>query len=96
VFESIGLDAVEHAFIGCNVSLFAYGQTSSGKTFSMMGVPNGRDVGLIPRICRAIFHFSDLAADEYEVRCISPPLAWRKFGSPDQLGRRAVERGIVR
>jgi len=66
VFETIGYDAVEHAFVGYNVSLFAYGQTSSGKTFSMMGLPSCEDVGLIPRICRTIFHFVALARDEYE------------------------------
>jgi len=66
VFETIGYDAVEHAFVGYNVSLFAYGQTSSGKTFSMMGLPMCEDVGLIPRICRTIFHFVALARDEYE------------------------------
>lgn len=66
VFESIGYDAVEHAFVGYNVSVFAYGQTSCGKTFSMMGIPGGADAGLIPRICRTIFHFVEMAADEYE------------------------------
>jgi len=70
VFETIGYDAVEHAFVGYNVSIFAYGQTSSGKTYSMMGIPACDDVGLIPRICRTIFHFVDLAADEYEVRAM--------------------------
>jgi len=73
VFETIGFDALEHAFLGYNVSMFAYGQTSSGKTFSMMGIPGCDDVGLIPRICRTIFHFVELAADEYEV-CHAPHL----------------------
>jgi hypothetical protein len=68
VFETIGYDAVEHAFMGYNVSIFAYGQTSSGKTHSMMGIPNGEDVGLIPRICHSIFHFVGLSSNEYEVR----------------------------
>ena len=56
---------MEHAFLGYNVSVFAYGQTSSGKTYSMMGIPRSTDVGMIPRICRTIFHFVDLAAYEY-------------------------------
>lgn len=48
------------------------GQTSSGKTFSMMGIPKCEDVGLIPRICRTIFHFVDCAAsEEYEVFCLA-------------------------
>ena len=66
VFESIGYDAVEHAFVGYNVSLFAYGQTGSGKTWTMMGIPGGADAGLIPRICRTIFHFVDQAVYEYD------------------------------
>ena len=51
---------------GENASIIAYGQTGSGKTFSMMGIPGGADAGLIPRICRTIFHFVEMAADEYD------------------------------
>ncbi len=62
IFKRIGEPLVRHAFEGYNSCLLAYGQTGSGKTYSMMGpsavgnqeVPEGQ-VGLIPRICNAVF-----------------------------------------
>ena len=36
-FEKVGLEIVQTAYNGYNSSMFAYGQTSSGKSFSMMG-----------------------------------------------------------
>lgn len=39
---------------GYNASMFAYGQTSSGKSYTMMGVPNTSQAGLIPRLVRHI------------------------------------------
>ena len=47
---------VQTAYHGYNASLFAYGQTSSGKSFSMMGVRGTALVGLIPRIAHLLFH----------------------------------------
>ncbi|ERL90411.1 hypothetical protein D910_07760, partial [Dendroctonus ponderosae] len=35
--------------------VLAYGQTSSGKTHTMMGAP--QDPGLTPRLCRRIFKY---------------------------------------
>eukprot|EP00615_Pteridomonas_danica_P012376 CAMPEP_0114352738 /NCGR_PEP_ID=MMETSP0101-20121206/18157_1 /TAXON_ID=38822 ORGANISM="Pteridomonas danica, Strain PT" /NCGR_SAMPLE_ID=MMETSP0101 /ASSEMBLY_ACC=CAM_ASM_000211 /LENGTH=606 /DNA_ID=CAMNT_0001493261 /DNA_START=371 /DNA_END=2188 /DNA_ORIENTATION=- len=55
VFENIGIDIVNCAFHGYNASLFAYGQTSSGKSFSMMGIAGSDLVGIIPRISRLLF-----------------------------------------
>lgn len=55
VFEALGVDLVACARHGFNASLFAYGQTSSGKSFCMMGVPGTSHVGLIPRIARLLF-----------------------------------------
>ena len=55
VFEAIGVDIVHYAFQGFNASLFAYGQTSSGKSFSMMGQPGTELAGLIPRVARLLF-----------------------------------------
>ncbi|XP_076312392.1 kinesin-like protein 98A isoform X1 [Tachypleus tridentatus] len=53
VFEDLGKEVIENAFEGYNTCIFAYGQTSSGKTFTMMGTPGFE--GLIPRICEAMF-----------------------------------------
>lgn len=38
-------------------SLFAYGQSGSGKTYSMMGTGTaGENRGLVPRISEGLFH----------------------------------------
>ncbi|KAJ1903075.1 hypothetical protein LPJ81_003258, partial [Coemansia sp. IMI 209127] len=54
VFEDIGTAVLDHALSGYNCCVFAYGQTGSGKSYTMMGGP-GKDAGLIPRICQALF-----------------------------------------
>lgn len=41
VFNGTALPLVDKAFEGYNASLFAYGQTGTGKTFSMMGKDTG-------------------------------------------------------
>lgn len=43
VFEDIGVDLLNHLFEGFNCTLFAYGQTASGKSYSVMerGVNKG-------------------------------------------------------
>ena len=55
-FEKVGLEIVQTAYNGYNASMFAYGQTSSGKSFSMMGVRGTALVGLIPRIAHLLFY----------------------------------------
>ncbi|MEQ2164704.1 Kinesin-like protein kif16b [Goodea atripinnis] len=39
VFRDLGCDVLKAAFEGYNACVFAYGQTSSGKSYTMMGVP---------------------------------------------------------
>ncbi|XP_015261843.1 PREDICTED: kinesin-like protein KIF13A, partial [Gekko japonicus] len=53
VFKCLGEGILEKAFQGYNACIFAYGQTGSGKSFSMMG--NTEQLGLIPRLCCALF-----------------------------------------
>ena len=65
VFDDIGLQILDNALSGYNVSLLAYGQTSSGKTYSMMGGSDSHSAtaGLIPRVCVALFeHIRSAAA----------------------------------
>lgn len=47
VFSTLGVPVVEAALGGFNGTIFAYGQTSSGKTHSMVGSPE--DPGMTPR-----------------------------------------------
>jgi kinesin family member 5 len=57
VFQTIGQPIVNAAFEGINATIFAYGQTSSGKTYTCVG-PNcddPQDRGLLPRCVSAIF-----------------------------------------
>ncbi|KAJ2554462.1 hypothetical protein EV175_002575 [Coemansia sp. RSA 1933] len=54
VFKDIGGAVLDHALSGYNCCVFAYGQTGSGKSYTMMG-GQGKEAGLIPRICQALF-----------------------------------------
>eukprot|EP01060_Flectonema_neradi_P010355 TRINITY_DN17447_c0_g2_i1.p1 TRINITY_DN17447_c0_g2~~TRINITY_DN17447_c0_g2_i1.p1 ORF type:complete len:864 (+),score=168.17 TRINITY_DN17447_c0_g2_i1:95-2686(+) len=53
VYERTGLPALKNAWEGYNACVFAYGQTSSGKTYTMMG--SKTEPGVIPRLCRSLF-----------------------------------------
>jgi len=39
IFQDLGTDALQAAFDGYNACIFAYGQTGTGKTHTMMGHP---------------------------------------------------------
>uniref|UniRef100_A0A8C0BGY4 Kinesin family member 13A n=1 Tax=Buteo japonicus TaxID=224669 RepID=A0A8C0BGY4_9AVES len=62
VFKCLGEGILEKAFQGYNACIFAYGQTGSGKSFSMMG--NAEQLGLIPRLCCALFQRISLEENE--------------------------------
>ena len=50
VYEACGYSLVENALEGFNGTVFAYGQTGAGKTFSMVGdYKNQEWKGIIPR-----------------------------------------------
>ncbi len=54
IFDSQVKELVISAMQGFNVTAFAYGQTSSGKTYTMRGY-NDADPGLIPLSIRQVF-----------------------------------------
>ena len=58
VFESIGKQVVEDALRGFNGTVFAYGPTGSGKTFTMVGKSlwEVEQRGLVPRCASYIFN----------------------------------------
>lgn len=53
VFDDLGRSVLENAFNGFNTSLFAYGQTGAGKSYSMVGY--GKNVGIVPITCNEMF-----------------------------------------
>ncbi|XP_052039274.1 stAR-related lipid transfer protein 9 isoform X2 [Apodemus sylvaticus] len=53
VFQDLGTEVLSGAAKGYNICLFAYGQTGTGKTYTMLGTP--ASVGLTPRICEGLF-----------------------------------------
>ncbi|XP_043823417.1 kinesin-like protein KIF13A isoform X2 [Dromiciops gliroides] len=65
VFKCLGEGILEKAFQGYNACIFAYGQTGSGKSFSMMG--NAEQLGLIPRLCCALFQRISLEQNESQI-----------------------------
>lgn len=74
-FETVAKPTVNWSLEGYNATIFAYGQTGTGKSFSMFG--NQANPGIVPRSCEMIF-------DELEIRmaddAISPRLASYEIG----------------
>eukprot|EP00123_Amoebidium_parasiticum_P016526 comp23476_c0_seq2/m.39246 comp23476_c0_seq2/g.39246 ORF comp23476_c0_seq2/g.39246 comp23476_c0_seq2/m.39246 type:complete len:720 (-) comp23476_c0_seq2:15-2174(-) len=62
MFQIAGLPLIDNALQGINSSIYAYGQTGAGKTYTMMGLSDGQgDItsevrGLIPRLLEYLFH----------------------------------------
>ena len=54
IYKEMCQDAVENVIIGYNSSIFMYGQTTSGKTFTMLGTPY--DPGILPCSLHNIFY----------------------------------------
>ena len=54
IFETVGVPAVKSVMEGYNGTVFAYGQTSSGKTHTMEGVGLNEERGLIPRMLESL------------------------------------------
>lgn len=57
IFDRIAKNAVEWVCQGYNSTIFAYGNTSSGKSFTMFGHESGNEKmkGIIPRACQLLF-----------------------------------------
>lgn len=53
IYSALGQPIVNAAWQGYNSCIFAYGQTSSGKTYTMMGSKS--NPGVIPRLARQLF-----------------------------------------
>ncbi|KAJ9459471.1 Kinesin-like protein [Diplonema papillatum] len=55
VYENTARPAVEAVLAGYNATMIAYGQTGTGKTYTMEGV--GKEKGIIPRATEDIFEY---------------------------------------
>lgn len=55
IYNSSALPHIHAAMSGYNAVIFAYGQTASGKTFTLSGSPT--DPGVIPRAVEDVFRF---------------------------------------
>ncbi|CAB5191719.1 unnamed protein product [Rhizophagus irregularis] len=54
LYNDLGEEFLDYAFEGYNTCIFAYGQTSAGKSYSMMGY--GEDKGIMPLTCCELFN----------------------------------------
>ena len=56
IFQNIAKDVIDQAIEGYNGTIFAYGQTNSGKTYTITGgAERYVDRGIIPRTLSYIF-----------------------------------------
>lgn len=73
VYDLAARDTIEDVLAGYNGTIFAYGQTGAGKSFSMSGadVTHPETKGIIPRACDHIFQHiaADVAGTEYTLKC---------------------------
>lgn len=73
VFNSVAKNAVEWVVEGYNSTIFSYGNTGSGKSFTMFGHENGSKElrGIIPRACDSLFENMKKRQDvlEYSIKC---------------------------
>ncbi|OCT97181.1 hypothetical protein XELAEV_18009408mg [Xenopus laevis] len=67
VYQEIAVPIIRSALQGYNGTIFAYGQTSSGKTYTMMGTPNS--LGIIPQAIQEVFKIiQDIPNREFLLR----------------------------
>ena len=58
IYDQVAFPIVDSIFQGYNGTIFAYGQTGCGKTYTMMGIVDSPDLkGIIPNAFNHIFGF---------------------------------------
>jgi kinesin family protein 11 len=69
VYEQVMSGMLSEVLEGYNVTVFAYGQTGTGKTFTMLGdEPSTNNAGIIPRSLISLFDSLEKDVAEYSVR----------------------------
>ena len=71
VFDAMALPIVDEVLKGFNCTIFAYGQTGTGKTYTMEGTKSLADdehAGIVPRCVRSLFEKLDASGADHTVR----------------------------
>lgn len=69
VFDQVVRPIVDETLAGFNCTIFAYGQTGTGKTHTMEGdIHSKDDAGIVPRSVRAIFEQLEGSGSEFTIR----------------------------
>lgn len=63
IYNYVGKEIVNDVLRGYNGTIFAYGQSGSGKTYTMYGKEDNEYMGLIPRIIYEIFEYVENSDD---------------------------------
>lgn len=71
IYEQTAFNLVESVVEGYNGTIFAYGQTGCGKTFTMMGVPDSNELkGIVPRTFSHIMNIIESTKEKkFLVQC---------------------------
>ncbi|KAJ7774581.1 kinesin-domain-containing protein [Mycena maculata] len=75
IYHEVVSPMLDEVVMGYNCTLFAYGQTGTGKTYTMQGdlipTPLGNpssNAGMIPRVLFRLFHHLESSASDYSVK----------------------------
>ena len=66
MYEHAASHLVKQIFEGFNATIFAYGQTGAGKTYSMEGKLGSPHRGIVPRVVENIFEAITDADEQFE------------------------------
>ncbi|EAT91906.2 hypothetical protein SNOG_00411 [Parastagonospora nodorum SN15] len=74
IFDEVVSPILDEVLNGFNCTIFAYGQTGTGKTYTMTGdisdiLPPPDAAGIIPRVLHALFDRLEAAETESSVKC---------------------------
>ncbi|KHJ33911.1 putative kinesin-like protein bimc [Erysiphe necator] len=75
IYEDVVKPALEEMLSGYNCTIFAYGQTGTGKTYTMSGDTTEKfnllsdDAGIIPRVLHSLFKKLEINDAEWSVKC---------------------------
>ncbi|KAL7409838.1 P-loop containing nucleoside triphosphate hydrolase protein [Mrakia frigida] len=75
VYDTVVKDTLDEVMMGYNCTIFAYGQTGTGKTYTMqgdltptiLGAPSS-EAGIVPRTLHRLFSLLEASRSEYSVK----------------------------